>query len=352
MHFFNKISEVLKSDLPFVVYRKPNEKLVSVLVQSTNKLFYLDTFATNGFVFAPFNKDEEKILFPLTACEQFSLNITDFNELQISEEKTIVENVLDVQDSKLQHLNLVQKTIDFIQQKEADKIVVSRKERLKSSNFNLLNSYKKMLNNYPNAMVYLWFHPKVGCWLGASPERLIHCNKQHFKTMALAGTQAYVDTVEVDWKHKEKEEQQFVTDYILNTINGVVNHIKYTKPYTVKAGNLLHLRTDIYGDLQSENGLEQLIERLHPTPAICGVPKKIANHFIAENEGYNRSFYAGYLGEINLNCETNLYVNLRCMQIVNSEISIYIGGGITAESNAEKEWDETVFKTEVMKKIL
>jgi isochorismate synthase len=230
--------------------------------------------------------------------------------------------------------------------------VVSRKENLKSSNFNLLNSYKKMLQLYPNAMVYLWFHPQVGCWTGASPERLIHCENQKFKTMALAGTQTYVDTIDVVWEKKEKEEQQFVTDYILKKIKGVVNNIEVTKPYTAKAGNLLHLRTDIYGDLQDKNALEQLIFKLHPTPAICGVPKDSATQFILENEGYNRTFYAGYLGESHINNETNLYVNLRCMQITNTNISIYVGGGITAESNAEKEWGETVNKAEVMKKVL
>ena len=98
--------------------------------------------------------------------------------------------------------------------------------------------------------------------------------------------------------------------------------------------------------------MKNLIDSLHPTPAICGVPKWPATNFIGENEGYNRAFYAGYLGEINRNNETNLYVNLRCMQITQDHISLYIGGGITAASIAEKEWDETVFKAEVMKKIL
>lgn len=350
--FFDKIESVYNSKLPFVVYRKPNEKLISLQIQKTTELFKLNSFQEAGFVFAPFQSDEQKIVFPLNKSEQSSITVEDFSEIKISSRTTDVVCVTNLDNSRKHHLSLVEKVIGKIQNKEAEKIVVSRKQSLKSSNFDVLNSYKKMLQNYPNAMVYLWFHPKVGCWMGASPECLIHCSNRKFKTMALAGTQSYNDTTNVVWKEKEKEEQQFVTDYILKTISGAIANIEFTNPYTVKAGNLLHLRTDIYGDLEREDGIDNLIKLLHPTPAVCGLPKKIATDFIIENEAYQRSFYSGYLGELKIEYETNLYVNLRCMEINNDEVSIYVGGGITANSNPEKEWEETVFKAAVMKKVL
>ena len=350
--FFNKIESVYNSKLPFVVYRKPNEKLISLQVQNTVELFELKSFQEAGYVFAPFDSNGQKIIFPLNESEQFSITVEDFSEIKISSRTTEIENVTNLNFSKKHHISLVEKVIDKIQNKEAEKIVVSRKESFKTSNFDVLNSYKKMLQNYPNAMVYLWFHPKVGCWMGASPERLIHCSNRKFKTMALAGTQSYNDTTDVVWKEKEKEEQQFVTDYILKTISGTITNVTFTNPYTVKAGNLLHLRTDIYGDLEREDGIDNLIKLLHPTPAVCGLPKKTATDFIIENEAYQRSFYSGYLGELKIKSETNLYVNLRCMKINSDEVSIYVGGGITVNSNPEKEWEETVFKAAVMKKVL
>ena len=91
---------------------------------------------------------------------------------------------------------------------------------------------------------------------------------------------------------------------------------------------------------------------LHPTPAVCGLPKEEAKQFILDNELYNRDFYTGFLGELNLKGQTNLYVNLRCMQLKDNRISIYVGGGITADSNAENEWEETVIKAKVMKNAL
>jgi len=350
--FFNKIEEVYKSKLPFVVYRKPNEKKVIVQAQNSNELVELNSFNEKGFVFAPFNKSDAKILFPLNISEKFSFTFHSFEDIKVESSQPIIHQEKGTSLSKEKYISLVDKVIKSINQFDASKIVVSRKEEINSDGFDVLNSYKKMLKKYENAMVYLWFHPKVGCWMGASPERLIHLNEGVFKTMALAGTQNYLGSLNLNWETKEKQEQKFVTDYILDTIKSTILNIQVSNPYTVKAGNLVHLRTDISGDLNGENSLKNLIDSLHPTPAVCGLPKKEATDFIHKNEGYNRAFYTGYLGELNINSESNLFVNLRCLQLKDKIILIYVGGGITADSIAEKEWDETVFKTEVMKGIL
>ena len=86
--------------------------------------------------------------------------------------------------------------------------------------------------------------------------------------------------------------------------------------------------------------------------------EKQAKNFILENENYKRTFYTGFLGELNLEKKqeklksSSLFVNLRCMNIVNSKASVFIGGGVTKESNALKEWEETVSKSNVMKHVL
>lgn len=350
--FFDKIEGIINSNLPFVVYRKPNENLVTVVVQNTTNMYTVESFKERGFVFAPFNKKEASIIFPTDKTTTFSISIKDFNEVVTVEQNAEIEIISDLENEKEQHILLTEKTIAFIQQKEAEKIVISRKETIKKSQFKVLESFKRMLKNYKNAMVYLWFHPNVGYWMGASPERLIHIQNNQFKTMALAATQSFVNTTKVIWKQKEQQEQQFVTNYILNTIESSINEIEVSDPYTVKAGNLLHIRTDISGKLKSEKKLGELINALHPTPAVCGLPKQIATNFIIENENYHRKFYTGYLGELNVDNQSNLYVNLRCMEIEVATISLYIGGGITKDSIAEKEWNETVFKAEVMKKII
>jgi len=138
----------------------------------------------------------------------------------------------------------------------------------------------------------------------------------------------------------------------------LVSEIQISPPKTSRAGNLMHLKTEIQGIVNENTNLNEIVLLLHPTPAVCGLPKDKAIHFINESEGYNRDFYAGYLGEINYNnpTETDLYVNLRCMQIQkktdNYQAHLYIGCGITKDSIPENEWIETENKAMTLKNVL
>lgn len=353
--FFSEIESIYKSNAPFVVFRKPDEDLVTVYVQRTQKLHELKSYKETGFVFAPYSLTEKKIFLPFDECDSFSIKILGidlFENDEIKAEKPKFDNIEEPNDLKENHIAIVQKAIDFIKNSNAEKIVLSRKETLECANLNVINTFKKILEAYKNAFVYLWFHPEVGLWLGATPERLLTVENGNFKTMALAGTQKYLETTNVVWHKKEKQEQQYVTEFILENLKETTEKLEVTAPFTVQAGNLVHIRTDISGKLKSADLFEHLINALHPTPAVCGLPKKVATSFILENEGYKRSYYSGYLGELNINNATNLFVNLRCMQIENNLATIYVGGGITANSIPENEWGETVAKTEVMKKVL
>ncbi|MCH3883240.1 MULTISPECIES: chorismate-binding protein [Tenacibaculum] len=339
---FKNIEAQFKKQLPFVAYKKPNETFISAYLQETDKLFFADKLTEYGFVFAPFEGKEKAILIP----EKYSEFITE--EFVINEELTFKNHFSDDFSSKENHIELVEKAISAINNNEFKKVVVSRKELVQLVDFDLITVFDKLLNLYTNAMVYVWFHPKVGLWFGATPETLLKVKGNEFETMSLAGTQTYNGTINVTWQQKEIEEQQFVTDYIVGNLKATVKNISASKTETIKAGNLLHLKTKISGEFKT-NSLE-LISKLHPTPAVCGLPLDMSRDFILENENYKRSFYTGFLGEININ--SNFYVNLRCMEIVGENAHIYVGGGITKNSNPLKEWEETVAKTRVMKKVL
>jgi len=162
----------------------------------------------------------------------------------------------------------------------------------------------------------------------------------------------FSNSKEVVWGTKEKEEQQFVVDSILEEFNQITKNITIGDTVTQKAGDLLHLKTPISGELNSAKGLNSLIDLLHPTPAVCGLPKQKAKEFILKNEDYDRKYYTGFLGEVKPKGNSQLFVNLRCMELNENQVSIYIGGGITAHSKPLKEWEETISKSEVMKRIL
>ncbi|AUC24131.1 hypothetical protein BTO15_16990 [Polaribacter sejongensis] len=311
-------------------------------------LHFTTQFKETGFVFAPFNADEKAVLFPLEKSEFIHENILIEENLSLND--TVSS---EVSSDKEKHLHLVEKALDEINNNELIKVVVSRKEEIQLDEFDVLLTFKKILNTYANAFVYVWFHPKVGLWFGATPETLLNITGNTFKTMSLAGTQVYVDTEEVVWRGKELDEQQLVTDFIESQLKPISTNLKIDKTETVRAGNLLHLRSSVEGELRFTSNLKTLIRGLHPTPAVCGLPREKAEEFIYKHENYKRTFYSGFLGELNIeNNSSSLFVNLRCMSVADKIASIYVGGGITKDSSAKKEWEETVAKTKTIKKIL
>jgi isochorismate synthase len=188
-------------------------------------------------------------------------------------------------------------------------------------------------------------------WAGVTPEVLVESSSLGFRTMSLAGTRRATQNKE--WNEKEYAEQAYVTDYIKDCLKGIVSSLEFEGPYNQKAGELIHLRTDIRGKLSSPGEIRTVLDRLHPTPAVCGTPLKQSQEFICHQETYKRRYYTGYLGVINYDTNSaSLFVNLRCMSISEGVAYLYTGGGITAYSNPEEEWLETCHKQHTMLKVL
>lgn len=344
--FFQKVQLQLDEKLPFVIYRKPDSDTVEGLLQKNGSLFQTDEFTEKGFVMVSFD-GKEKVLIPENQSEKITANhIKQYETDAFLPEKTFTLH------AKNDFENLIQKGISAINDKDFSKVVLSRTEMLELSEFDTISIFEKLIDTYPSAFCYCFFHPKTGFWFGATPEKLLQVRNHKFQTMALAGTQQFNDIEEVIWEHKEKEEQQFVTDFILENLESVTSDIAISNPYTYRAGNLLHIKTDIEGAINEDSTLKKILDILHPTPAVCGLPKGAAKEFILANEGYNRSFYSGFLGELNSDGLTDLYVNLRCMEIKGQRAHLYMGCGITKDSIPEKEFEETVNKSMTMKKIL
>jgi isochorismate synthase len=350
-NLFQKLNAHKTQNLPFVIYSKPNSKNTIGFFQNSDELYLLSDFTKEGFVFAPFGKDIP-CFFPKDVSEiiqEINTYGDSFLEVNLNSNEEDVSEKINFED-------LVSKAIHEIKLGSCQKIVVSRKEEVIIDTFDVETSFKKMLSLYPTAFKYCMYHPKIGLWIGATPEQLLQVNENEIKTVALAGTKVIGN--ELDWEIKEQQEQQFVTDFILENIKPFVSNTTISKPYTVTAGNIQHIKTDISAKTDKFSSLKDIIDVLHPTPAVCGFPKNIALDFILKNENYQRSFYTGYLGELNYCFESNehltsdLFVNLRCMQIKDTKATIFVGCGITKDSNPEKEYLETKNKSETMKKII
>ncbi|MFP9114275.1 isochorismate synthase [Flavobacterium sp. RHBU_3] len=342
---FIRLKQQLAEGKPFALYAKPGEAVVNALFQKTDIPHTLNGLNGQGFVFAPFYNDETAFI-PLNEAEVFTATISNNNATTVQSDEPVINP-----EAKTAFENLVTLCVNEIKTGKFHKLVASRTEFVETDK-EIAAIYTALLHTYPTAYRYCFYHPVSGLWMGATPEQLLKAANNTINTVALAGTQLFDANNEAVWENKEREEQQFVTDYILSQLAPFTETITATAPYTHRAGGLVHIKTDISATLKHGNALADIITTLHPTPAVCGLPKEAARDFLVDNEGYNREYYSGFLGELDMNGSTNLFVNLRSMKMHQGKAQLFIGCGITKDSDPEKEFYETVNKSKTMRKAL
>ena len=329
---------------PFVLFHEPNEDSLKAVFQHDSILHKFKGLDDEGFVFAPFDSNQDSLFTKGTFCEE-NLELNGIEEssrkLEFSEK------------GREAHIKLVEDAIEELRSERLQKVVLSRvteKETEKSSE----TVFVSLLKKYQSAFCYWWYHPAIGMWMGATPEQLLKYNGFEIALSSLAGTLPYVKGESPNWTPKEIEEQQLVTDYIKSALQDNVYDLNVSEPVSTMAGKLWHLKSMITGKLNATRELSSIIKIVHPTPAVCGLPKEKSFQYIVQNENHDREFYSGFLGPINLGSTkgASLFVNLRCLKYREGKAKIYIGGGITAASNALKEWQETQLKSRTILAVL
>lgn len=357
------INLCLEKNIPFVSYRLPGGKSVHTWVQTSGRMLFAenirDVIDKHGFVYAPFHR---RTNFPVVLFEPELI----FKNFDIPEPllgklsgQTPQYQKTDIPDpiQLLKHEYLQQASI-FIKAFRSDlnKVIQSRVHlEMKKSGFDAGRFFIKMQEKYPEAFCHIIHIPGAGTWAGASPETLLRIDEKRVRTVSMAGTQLKKgDSKEIRWHEKEMEEQRLVTDYIIQ----VLNHFKIRDyvidgPQTIEAGSALHISTKFTFDrIHIQNQLGDFLDHLHPTPAVCGTPKEKALEMIFKNELHNREYYSGFCGPINMKDKTDLFVNIRCMKILENKIALYVGGGLTAKSDPEKEWEETELKAQTLLSVI
>ena len=329
--------------LPFVIFRLPQTQEIIIYQQHDSTHHQTKTLHENGFVFAPFLAKAPYTYIP----NQIEKRFTVPQRTVATRESTQVAS----EQNKSYYIALITAAKKTISGSTLKKVVVSRTHKQTFSG-SLATSLLKLTHTYPNAMVYYWSHPHTGDWMGATPETLLKIKKGHCKTMALAGTLPYVENSKPNWTSKEIDEQQMVTDFIQMQLEQIFpkNSIQLSPTYSRRAGNLVHLCADFEVSLGNVNALD-VVQLLHPTPAVAGVPVKESLAFLTTHETHNRNYYAGILGPIASN-NMHLFVNLRCAEVDQKSLRLFVGGGITAKSDPEMEWTESQRKAETLLHIL
>lgn len=351
----------------YALFRFPYEDKFTTIRQTSGKPLELKSYSElggkSGFVFAPFSISDKHPLLLLRAdeikTEPVALNgdMPD-NALPVNDDsngRKNYENVFSLFHSKLES-------------DEFSKIILSRcKVENTPKSLRPKQLFMRACNMYPRMFVALVSMHRCGTWLMATPEILLENCGERWHTMAIAGTMRLNRENDTDkslalrrnsgnineWDTKNIQEQRYVSRYIAECLGRYSSDINEVGPYTLRAGMVKHLATDFNFKLDSgENILGQLIEELHPTPAVCGIPKDEAYAFIQANESYDRSYYSGFSGPLNCAHGSHLYVTLRCMRIETAQCVLYAGGGLLKDSEVNKEWLETEAKMETMRRCL
>jgi isochorismate synthase len=366
------ISHALEHQEAFAIWSSPKSKEwhlasdnQSILYNHLSEINHLE-----GFLIHPYSIDLPGIFIHQKNYACYSeiegiINATGlFASLNTSLDlkETFVNCLPNATDSDMHqedYVSKVRELLTALENQSVEKVVLSRFETVYTKVIpDLANIIKELRNTQVNSFVSLVYHPSIGLWLGSTPEVLLSENEQGiFYTMSLAGTQPYTedkDISDVAWTQKEIEEQAYVSRYIIDCFKHIrLREYKEIGPRTIQSGNLLHLKTDFTVDTQAINRTKltnELLPLLHPTSAVCGMPKEKAIEYIEKIEQYNRKIFTGYIGPKTKD-SISLYVNLRCAEIFSDAIRYYAGAGITIDSNPEKEYIETQLKMSLLKQI-
>lgn len=345
----NLLQTYLQSNIGFYAYKQPDNDAVHIsTIKKAASVDYADLLELNSqdaFVVFPFD-DRGAKGWCFSADKQNIFN-------NYSKEVNIARYNFNSSDQFSNgQFKEYGKQFDLIMQAiksgKVQKVILSKTVHVKNSKkINLGDVFLQLINLYPKTFVFLVSSPETGIWMGASPELLFSKNAKVCTTVSLAGTRPRNDAAS-SWTEKEIDEQKMVSTFIDNALEK--HHIKTYKktgPNYLKVGNLTHLKTIYQFDAPSNFDWASFVKTLHPTPALCGEPKLEAMQLISEVESHKREYYGGFLGIISKK-DVSLYVNLRSMKIADNESIIYVGGGLTNQSNLTNEWEELKLKSKIL----
>lgn len=335
----------------YALFRYPADKEAYYLVESDAcRTLMPDSIGKlagkTGFVFAPFDSSGSLPLLFLPGEKRRIGNIPEM-AVGMFTHKEICNGA-----DRMKYARDYMTFHEAIQQGKVNKAVLARSSVFEVNGMqNLSSIFKKACRLYPDSFVALVDTAASGAWLMATPEVLLERTNGKWHTMALAGTKTEKETENDSWSEKNMAEQRCVALYIKAILGSFTEGIFEVGPSTVKAGCVSHLRTDFFFDMKEGADPCLLVSALHPTPAVCGLPKDSALALIRNSEHLERKYYSGFSGFLG-DDEFRLFVTLRCMNICGNRAELFAGGGIMADSCEEDEWAETQRKMSAMRNVL
>lgn len=252
-----------------------------------------------------------------------------------------------------QWLSSVQKAIEYIQANKAKKIVMAREMRLQLDRpAPIAYLLQQLLATQDNSYIFA-FEEGDNCFLGATPERLIKIEDHQLLSTCMAGTAPRGTTKTEDEQlanellkdEKNLEEHLYVVEMIRGILEQYCTNIQIPEhPIVYPLKNLQHLYTPVIANLNEDARIFKIIEELHPTPALGGVPRDESLRFIREHELLDRGWYGAPIGWLDSQRNGEFAVAIRSGLIQHDQASLFAGCGIMKDSDPAKEYEETAIK--------
>lgn len=293
-------------------------------------------------------------------------NINNFNGnkgvFQLNHVKKDNELTREVNDSEYKNFTLkVNKALTVIKQKKLSKIVITHALELTSNkDFKVIESLANLREKHPDCYVFSVSNNEEDYFIGASPERLLSIQEHQLVTDALAGSAPRGKSDFEDQffgekllnSEKERREHDAVSDFLIKRLSQLELSPKKASLQLLKLSNIQHLWTPIYAQIHSTLKPLKIISKLHPTPAVAGVPIDMACEEIKTQENFDRSLYAAPLGWIDINGNCEFIVGIRSALIQGNKARLYAGAGIVAGSNPQQELTEIKLKFQALLQAL
>ncbi|NJL46641.1 MAG: isochorismate synthase, partial [Leptolyngbyaceae cyanobacterium SM2_5_2] len=248
----------------------------------------------------------------------------------------------------------VRQALGHINHHHVQKIVLAHAlDVVQEHPFQTLQSLAQLRHRYPDCYVFSVGNGYGKTFIGASPERLLSIAHRRLSTDALAGSAPRGRTAQEDRQlalhllnsAKEQAEHQIVVNFLAQTLADLGLQPYYPQPPSLlRLPNIQHLHTPIQARVAGRIHPLQLVEALHPTPAVAGLPTRAACEKIHTYEQFDRGLYAAPLGWIGANGDSEFIVGIRSALISGNWARLYAGAGIVAGSDPEREWAEINLK--------
>jgi menaquinone-specific isochorismate synthase len=210
----------------------------------------------------------------------------------------------------------------------------------------------RLADSYPDCFRFLFEPETGGTFLGATPERLVSLEGQTLDTEALAGSIGRGETVaEDEWlasqlrdSEKNNHEHELVVDAVLDQLAELATDVTTGARVIRKLSTVQHLRTPIRATVDEDRHVLDLVEALHPTPAVGGLPPDRALETIRETEVFDRGWYAAPVGWFDADGDGSFAVAIRSALTRDRTATLFAGAGIVPDSDPDEEWDELQLK--------